>query len=195
MKDKYSFIFGFLATCFLNLLSSMLYNSIKTCRGVLIWFATLYNNSKSSSLDIFASNTLEALGFKVIPLFIKKTSLIFSSYNFDNVSFEVLGLCAKFILICISFSKDSFSNISWGVFGLEAIAALICDTLSKVSDKIDKILKDCGTFYTGIGEINIDVDEIKLITEGLNNGKKIEDLLKEIDNPIEMKENDFGIDR
>ena len=41
----------------------------------------------------------------------------------------------------------------------------------------------------------IDVDEIKLITDGLNNGEKIENLLKEIDNPIEMKENDFGIDR
>lgn len=64
-----------------------------------------------------------------------------------------------------------------------------------VSDKIDEMLKDCGTFYTGIGEINIDVDEIKLITDGLNNGEKIENLLKEIDNPIEMKENDFGIDR
>lgn len=61
-----------------------------------------------------------------------------------------------------------------------------------IEQKVNEMLKDCGRFYLGVGEIEIDYDDF---IAGLKNGEETDILLRESDTSIKMKENDFGIDR
>ena len=66
---------------------------------------------------------------------------------------------------------------------------------SFIEEKVNDFLKDYGSFVEGEVEINLDVDEEKMLNEALANNENIEEVLLNFDIELEFKENNINLER
>lgn len=66
---------------------------------------------------------------------------------------------------------------------------------SFIEEKVNDFLKDYGSFVEGEVEINLDVEEEKMLNEALANNENIEEVLLNFDIELEFKENNINLER
>ena len=66
---------------------------------------------------------------------------------------------------------------------------------SFIEEKVNDFLKDYGSFVEGEVEINLDVEEERMLSEALANNENIEEVLLNFDIELEFKENNINLER
>ena len=66
---------------------------------------------------------------------------------------------------------------------------------SFIEEKVNDFLKDYGSFVEGEVEINLDVEEEKMLNEALANNENIKEVLLNFDVELEFKENNINLER